>query len=50
MWGTEDVVAARIGEYLDTGLGGMIFNFPPGVTPEDVRRVGRLLAERFGAR
>jgi F420-dependent oxidoreductase-like protein len=47
-WGTADVVAERVQEYLDTGLGGMIFNLPPGSTPDDVRRAGRLLTERFG--
>ncbi len=50
MWGTPDAIAGRIQEYLDTGLGGMIFNFPPGVTPDDVRRAGALLTERFGDR
>ena len=49
MWGTPDVVAERVRAYLDTGLNGMIFNMPPGSTPDDVRRVGALLTERFAS-
>jgi F420-dependent oxidoreductase-like protein len=48
VWGTPDVVAERVQAYLDTGLDGLIFNFPPGSTPDDVRRAGALLTERFG--
>jgi len=48
--GTADEVGERVQEYLDTGLDGMIFNLPPGSTPEDVTRAGRVLTERFGSR
>jgi F420-dependent oxidoreductase-like protein len=29
-WGAPDAVAERVQQYLDTGLGGLIFNLPPG--------------------
>lgn len=48
IWGTPDVVAERVRAYLDIGLDGMVFNLPPGSTPDDVRRAGRLLTERLG--
>jgi F420-dependent oxidoreductase-like protein len=48
IWGTPDMVAERIQEYFDVGLDGMLFNLPPGSTPEDVARAGRVLTERFG--
>jgi alkanesulfonate monooxygenase SsuD/methylene tetrahydromethanopterin reductase-like flavin-dependent oxidoreductase (luciferase family) len=48
-WGTPDAVAEHVQAYLDTGLDGMIFNLPPGSTPEDARRAGQLLRERFGS-
>jgi F420-dependent oxidoreductase-like protein len=48
--GTADEVGERVQEYLDTGLDGMIFNLPPGSTPDDVTRAGRVLTERFGSR
>jgi alkanesulfonate monooxygenase SsuD/methylene tetrahydromethanopterin reductase-like flavin-dependent oxidoreductase (luciferase family) len=48
-WGTPDVVAERVQAYLDAGLDGLIFNLPPGSSPDDVRRVGHLLTGRFGA-
>jgi F420-dependent oxidoreductase-like protein len=50
IWGTADQVGDRVQEYLATGLDGMIFNLPPGSTPEDVARAGRVLTERFGRR
>jgi F420-dependent oxidoreductase-like protein len=48
IWGTPDMVAERVQEYFDVGLDGMLFNLPPGSTPEDVARAGRVLTERFG--
>jgi F420-dependent oxidoreductase-like protein len=48
IWGTPDVVAERVQEYLDTGLDGLVINLLPGSTPDDVRRVGELVVGRFG--
>jgi F420-dependent oxidoreductase-like protein len=47
--GVADSVGDAVQAYLDVGLDGLIFNMPPGSTPEDVERVGHVLTERFGA-
>ena len=48
--GSADEVGDAVQRFLDAGLGGMIFNMPPGSTPDDVERAGRALTERFGSR
>ena len=47
--GVADEVGDAVQSFLDAGLDGMIFNMPPGSTPEEVERAGRALTDRFGA-
>jgi hypothetical protein len=46
--GVADTVGDAVQAYFDVGLDGLIFNMPPGSTPEDVELAGRTLTERFG--
>jgi len=46
-WGTPDLVAEKVAAYLDAGMDGLIFNLPPGSTPDDVTRAGSFLTEGF---
>jgi F420-dependent oxidoreductase-like protein len=46
--GVADAVGDAVQAYFDAGLDGLIFNMPPGSTPEDVELAGRTLTERFG--
>ena len=47
--GLADEVGDAVQAFIDAGLDGLIFNMPPGSTPEEVERAGRTLTERFGA-
>ena len=47
--GFADQVGDAVQAFIDAGLDGLIFNMPPGSTPEEVERAGRTLTERFGA-
>ena len=44
-----DEVGDAVQTFIDAGLDGLIFNMPPGSTPEEVERAGRTLTERFGS-
>jgi F420-dependent oxidoreductase-like protein len=46
--GDADAVGEAVQGYLDAGLDGLIFNMPPGSTPDDVELAGRTLTEHFG--
>ena len=46
--GLADEVGNAVQAFIDAGLDGLIFNMPPGSTPEEVERAGRTLTERFG--
>ena len=48
--GLADEVGDAVQAFIDAGLDGLIFNMPPGSTPEEVERAGRTLTERFGSR
>jgi len=48
-WGGPEEVVEQARELLDAGLDGLIFNLPPGATPEDVNLAGRTLAEGLRA-
>jgi len=43
--GGPEEVAEQARELLDAGLDGLVFNMPPGSTPEDVALAGRALAD-----
>ena len=47
--GLANAVGEAVQTFFDAGLDGLIFNMPPGSTPDDVERAGRTLTERFGA-
>jgi F420-dependent oxidoreductase-like protein len=47
--GLPDPVGDAVQAFIDAGLDGLIFNMPPGSSPEEVDRAGRTLTERFGA-
>jgi F420-dependent oxidoreductase-like protein len=46
--GVPEEVGVAVQAYFDAGLDGLIFNMPPGSTPDDVELAGRTLTERFG--
>ena len=46
--GVPEAVGDAVQTFIDAGLDGLIFNMPPGSTPEEVERAGRALNERFG--
>lgn len=46
--GDPDTVCDQVQTFFDAGLDGMIFNMPPGTTPDDVHLAGRTLTGRFG--
>jgi F420-dependent oxidoreductase-like protein len=46
--GVADEVGDSVQVFIDAGLDGLIFNMPPGSTPDEVERAGRTLTERFG--
>ena len=43
-WGDRAEVAEQAARFLDTGLQGLLFNMPPGSSPEDVARAGESLS------
>ena len=45
MWGDREGVAEQVRSFLAAGLGGLIFNMPPGSSPEDVLRAGDMLTQ-----
>jgi alkanesulfonate monooxygenase SsuD/methylene tetrahydromethanopterin reductase-like flavin-dependent oxidoreductase (luciferase family) len=47
--GVPEEVGDAVQAFIDAGLDGLIFNMPPGSSPEEVERAGRTLTERFGA-
>jgi alkanesulfonate monooxygenase SsuD/methylene tetrahydromethanopterin reductase-like flavin-dependent oxidoreductase (luciferase family) len=47
--GLPDQVGDAVQAFIDAGLDGLIFNMPPGSSPEEIDRAGRTLTERFGA-
>ena len=47
--GVPEEVGDAVQTFIDAGLDGLIFNMPPGSTPEEVERAGRALTERFGS-
>jgi F420-dependent oxidoreductase-like protein len=47
--GLADEVGGAVQAFIDAGLDGLIFNMPPGSTPEEVERAGRVLTERFSS-
>jgi alkanesulfonate monooxygenase SsuD/methylene tetrahydromethanopterin reductase-like flavin-dependent oxidoreductase (luciferase family) len=47
--GLPDPVGDAVQAFIDAGLDGLIFNMPPGSSPEEIDRAGRTLTERFGA-
>ena len=47
--GPAEEVGDAVQTFIDAGLDGLIFNMPPGSSPEEVERAGRTLTERFGA-
>ena len=47
--GSPEEVGDAVQTFIDAGLDGLIFNMPPGSTPEEVERAGRALSERFGS-
>ena len=46
--GTADEVGDAVQSFFDAGLDGLIFNMPPGSTPDMVELAGNALTERFG--
>ena len=46
--GTADEVGDAVQPFFDAGLDGLIFNMPPGSTPDMVELAGNALTERFG--
>jgi len=48
--GVPEAVGDAVQTFIDAGLDGLIFNMPPGSSPEEVERAGRTLTERFGPR
>ncbi|HXF36530.1 MAG TPA: hypothetical protein VNO17_05035 [Actinomycetota bacterium] len=46
--GDPDAVSREVERFLAAGLDGLIFNLPPGSSPEDVELAGRTLTGRFG--
>jgi F420-dependent oxidoreductase-like protein len=46
--GSPDAVVEQVGELLDSGLDGLIFNLPPGSDADTVRRAGETLAGAVG--
>lgn len=43
-WGDRDEVVEQARAFLDAGLQGLLFNMPPGSSPEDVARAGEALS------
>jgi F420-dependent oxidoreductase-like protein len=45
--GVAEEVGDAVQSFVDAGLDGLIFNMPPGSSPDEVERAGRTLTERF---
>jgi F420-dependent oxidoreductase-like protein len=43
-WGDRAAVAEQAAAFLDAGLQGLLFNMPPGSSPDDVTRAGEALS------
>jgi alkanesulfonate monooxygenase SsuD/methylene tetrahydromethanopterin reductase-like flavin-dependent oxidoreductase (luciferase family) len=47
VWGDSDGAAEQARELLEAGLDGLIFNMPPGSTPDEVAFAGEALSSRL---